>query len=336
MGGHAGNQVTSVAAPDLLSLRGWVGRDYWPNPAGLVPEPVRAVDIDRYASALDDWHRGREGNVAPPGFMEVASPNYLNYLRMSGEEFLRNLLPFDSPWGPGWTPMMLIRSELWEVERPVAVGDVIRGTSTITDITWQEARGTRPSLLGVEFTKVYGDAVDDPLGRVVWDMVFVGHALVDERPSDAEVMPAPADDLVRRAGRMPRAEDPIGRYTRVFDMEALVRWSAAIWDLGLPHIDPDYARRVYGLPHAVVHGPLINASLARLVTDWMDPGDRVVTHHGRFRRPVAGNDRLTFSAVIADVDTSASTPVAVARGLASNQYGVIVAESETRCSLAAG
>lgn len=311
----------------LKGLEGWIGREYWRTPEGFVPDPVRRIDIGRYTSALDDR---RDRQAAPPGFMEVASPNYLNYHHMSGEEFLHNLLPFDSPWGPDWKPMMLVRGERWEIERPVAVGDVIHGSSTITDITWHEARQARPEMLGMTFTKVYRDASGAALGRVVWDMRFVEHALSDVRPRDVDEEPALRPDPRRRDGATPRPGEPIGRYSRVFDMEALVRWSAAIWDLGLPHVDPDYARRVYGLPHAVAHGPFINASLARLVTDWMDAGDRVVSHRGRFRRPVVANDRLAFSGVVASTTESA----VLVESLATNQYGEIVAESETVCALA--
>ncbi|HYC80549.1 MAG TPA: MaoC/PaaZ C-terminal domain-containing protein, partial [Solirubrobacterales bacterium] len=188
--------------------------------------------------------------------------------------------------------------------------------------------------LGVEFTKNYRDAGDEPLGRVVWDMVFVEHALVEQRSPDAETVPAQPDDPRRRNGAAPRSGEPIGRYSRTFDMEALVRWSAAIWDLGLPHVDPEYARRVYGLPHVVAHGPFINASLARLVTDWMDRGDRVVAHRGRFRRPVVGNDRLMLSGVVAEVRAAAAGTVSEIEAVATNQYGEIVAESRTVCALA--
>lgn len=329
--------MSSPGSPDLGALRGWVDSEYWPNPEGFLPDPVRAIDVARYASALADgrdWRAGGPSNGTPPGFMEVASPNYLAYYRLSGEEFLRRLLPFDSPWGPGWTPMMLVRRERWEIERAVAVGDSIHGTSTITDVSWEEARGARPEMLGVEFTKVYRDAEDDPLGRVIWDMVFVERALVDARPPEAEEEPARPDEVRRREGAGPRPGDSVGRYSRVFDMEALVRWSAAIWDLGLPHVDPDYARRVYGLPHAVAHGPFINASLARVVTDWMDAGDRVIAHSGRFRRPVVANDRLEFSGVVAAVREAPSGPVSEIDGLATNQYGEVVAESRTVCALA--
>lgn len=327
--------VPASATSDLRALRRWVGREYWPNPEGFVPDPVRAIDIARYTSAVQDkrdWSADPAGNSAPPGFMEVASPNYLHYHRMGGNEFLRHLLPFESPWGPDWTPMMLLRDELWEIERPVVVGDVVRGTSTITDVTWQEARGERPEMLGIEFTKVYRDAADGLLGRVVWDMVFVEHGLVEHRP-EVDPTPPPPNDVVRRNGGTPRVDDPVGRYSRQFDMEALVRWGAAIWDLGLPHVDPDYARRVYGLAHAVAHGPFINACLGRMVTDWMDAGDRVVMHRGRFRRPVVGNDRLTFSGVVLEVTTTGPRPAVAIHGHATNQYGDVVAESETRCEL---
>lgn len=332
------SDASCAARPDVERLRRWVGREYWPSPDDLAPEPVRAVDLARYASAIGDMRGGRAvdpGSPAPPGFMEVASPNYLLYYRMSGEEFLRHLLPFESPWGADWAPMMLVRSERWEIERPVVVGDVLRGRSTITDITWQDARGERPEMLGVEFTKVYRDAADRRVGTVVWDMVFVERALVDRR-SDAAAARARPDDVVRRHGATPRADDPVGRYTRQFDMEALVRWSAAIWDLGLPHVDGDYARRVYGLPGAVAHGPFINASLARLTTDWMDAGDRVVAHRGRFRRPVVAGDRLTFAGVVADVAPADCGRIAVVKAVAVNQYDEIVAESETRCALSGG
>lgn len=315
---------------DLDALRQWVGCEYWPNPDGFQAEPVRGIDVARYTAALEDTRDWR--GSTPPGFMEVASPNYLAYLNKSGEQFLRGLLPFESPWGSDWKPMMLIRQERWEIERNVVIGDVIRGRSTITDISWTPARKGRPEMLSVEFTKRYRDAGDGLLGCVVWDMVFVEHALAEDRHSPEE-SPLVEDSVALRAGRAPHPGDSLGRYTRRFDTEALVRWSAAIWDLGLPHIDPDYARQVYGLPHAVAHGPFINAALARLVTDWMDPADRIRQHRGRFRRTAVGNDRLTFTARVTEVKSGDTGTIAIVHAQAMNQHDELLAESETHCAL---
>lgn len=326
-----------TTAEDLpnAELQEWIGREYWPYPKDLPPEPVRALDVARYTAALADhrWSSVHPG-YAPPGFMEVNSPNYLNYFRLGGEEFLHRLLPFVTPWGEGWTPMMLVRNERWTVDRLIRVGEVVRGRSIITDIRWRESSDGRPAQLSVEFTKEYlSMSGGDRVGCVVWDMVFVGDPLkaVDEERETAPQAP----DLT--SARLPNGAEvgtAVGRYTRTMDMEAIIRWSAAVYDMGLPHVDPDYARRVYGTRHAVVHGPFVSACLVRLVTDWMGPEDRVVGHHARFRLPVLGNDRLEFAARLDSVSESEHGQNAALVSTATNQFGDVVASAETRCVLA--
>ncbi|RYE43753.1 MAG: hypothetical protein EOP24_27095 [Hyphomicrobiales bacterium] len=327
----------------------WIGREYWPNPAGLPRDPVHASDILRYTTAVRDpspqW-RDRDAALAasyadlaaPPGFVECFSPNYLHYHSLSGTEFLHRLLPFENPWGPDWTPLMLVRHERWTIDRPIVVGDVITGKSVITDIGWNPARGSRPDMLSIEFTKEYRATDGQRVAQVVWDMGFLESALtVSQRPDeDATERPIPLESPTER--RPDSAALTIGQVvaqsTRLFDVEAQVSWSAAVWDLGLPHIDADYARKAYGLPHVVVAGPFVNASMATLVTGWLRPADRIVSHHGRFRRPVVGNDRVTFTARLIELAEQDDGQECTLRVEAHNQRKELVAESLTTCRLA--
>lgn len=326
----------------------WIGRDYWPTPLDHPHEPVRALDIRRYASAVRDtsaqWRdrdaarsAGYDDIAAPPGFAECFSPNYLNYHVVGGLEFLHRLLPFDNPWGPDWTPLMLVRQERWTVDRPIVVGDVISGRSIVTDIGWEPRRRSRPDMLTIEFTKTYRDAAGERVAEVVWDMGFLESPLTAPVPleSPAGAIAEPALSGARRPEASALVVDEVvGRTSRLFDMEAQVTWSAAVWDLGVPHVDPDYARTAYGLSHVVIAGPFLNAAMATVVTGWLRPEDRLVSHDGRFRRPVIGNDRVTFTARLVELTERTTGTACVLQVEAHNQWGALVAESRTTCQLA--
>ena len=62
--------------------------------------------------------------------------------------------------------------------------------------------------------------------------------------------------IVKSPKITPPAQDPYLAHTIVPTPALLFRFSALTFNAHAIHIDPEYARRVYGLPNLVVHGPL--------------------------------------------------------------------------------
>jgi acyl dehydratase len=118
-------------------------------------------------------------------------------------------------------------------------------------------------------------------------------------------------------------------------MTMLVKWSAVMWDMGVPHFDGAFAAREYGLAAPLAHGPLLAALHRRALTDWLAPTDRIAQHEVRLRSPCVAGSVVRIATTIDAVEPrgAAGATVHVSSSM-TDQDATIVSVASARCHLA--
>jgi acyl dehydratase len=335
---------------DVDRLNAAIGTEYPRHHPDLPDEAVRAVDIRGYAEAIHDdnplWRDSAfaaatlwEGLIAPPGFVEAFAPNYRDYHFAEGIEALGQVLPFPFPFPDAAEPQMVLLREGIAIRRPIRPGDVVVGRSTVADVVVK--RRERGSMVVVKFEKTYKTSGGEDLAVVEWDVAAVETA-VGGRADSSSRSPRAAPRVRRKAGLssglderdVPSEGDRLPRLTQPISITMLIKWSAVLWDMGIPHFDADYCRRVYGLDAPLAHGPLLAALHRRAVTDWLGSAGYVVSHEVRFHRPVVVGDVVTVDTEITRVSSRPSVELAVA-SMMTNQHGQVVSSGTGQCGMTA-
>ena len=222
---------------DIDHLRSWVGREE--TTEDLVTSfPVRAL-----SATLDrDDPKSMAGDPLPPLW------HWLYFLPLHRQS---DIGPDGHAKRGGFLPPVPLPRRMWAGGRfqfltSIRIGDTIRRTSRIADVTSKEGR--TGSLVFVLVRHEVSNATGLALVEE-HDIVYLDHA----QPGEA----APRPRLARADAVWRRAIDP--------DEVLLFRYSALIFNGHRIHYDRRYVTEVEAYPGLIVHGPLIATLLADLV-----------------------------------------------------------------------
>jgi 3-methylfumaryl-CoA hydratase len=216
-------------AMDAEVLKQWVGR------SETLDDQVTRVPLQALAATLDrDDPPPRDGDTVPPCWQWLY---FLPLPRASGTG------PDGHPQRGGFLPPVPLPRRMWAgsrigFEQPLRVGEAIRRTSRIDDVSVKEGRSGTLVFVRVrhEISGAQGLAI-----REEQDIVYRAAA----QPGQAAPAPkaAPTDEQFARVV----TPDPL----------LLFRYSALTFNGHRIHYDRPYAMNEEGYPGLVVHGPLI-------------------------------------------------------------------------------
>jgi 3-methylfumaryl-CoA hydratase len=222
---------------DIAELKAWTGRQEIREDV-VTPVPVAAL-----AATLD-----RDDPAPAPGTPLPPLWHWLYFLPLHRQS---ELGPDGHAKRGGFLPPVPLPRRMWaggrfEFRRPVRVGDAIRRTSTVADVSLKEGRTGPLVFVLVRHEIATGEGV----------------ALVEEHdivyrdlPEAAETAPAPRPARTDAAWRRDIRPDDV----------LLFRYSALTFNGHRIHYDRRYVTEVEGYPGLIVHGPLLATLLADLV-----------------------------------------------------------------------
>ena len=171
----------------------------------------------------------------------------------------------------GFLPPVPLPRRMWagsefEFRAPVRLGDSVRRTSTIADVTHKQGR-TGPLVFVRVRHEVRCNGASDPAIVEFHDIVY----RQARQPGDVDPAPVAA---------------PAATWKRVIvpDDVLLFRYSALTFNGHRSHYDRKYVTEVEGYPGLVVHGPLIATLLLDLLRREL-PGADVAAFRFRALRP---------------------------------------------------
>lgn len=242
---------------DLDTYRQWIGRTEQRTDL-VTPAPLASL-----SAALD-----REDPDPAPG---TELPPLWHWMFFTPRALARNIGPDGHERRGGFLPPVELPRRMWaggrlEFRHPLKVGDEIRRSSRILDVTGKQGRSGTLVFVTVrhEIANSNGVAIAEE-----HDIVYRDHPAPDAPQPAPEVAPADADfsrEIV---------PDPV----------LLFRYSALTFNGHRIHYDRDYATQVEGYPGLIVHGPLIATLLVDLLRRNL-PGARVRRFAFKARRPV--------------------------------------------------
>ncbi|SEH15147.1 Acyl dehydratase [Natronorubrum sediminis] len=273
--------------------------------------------VEEFARSITDPNPVfRDAGVADErGFDRLPAP--LTYARVSRFPRYRpddlEMYGFDL----GFRPEYVLHGEQgYEYERPLQVGDVLTGTTTLTDV-FQRNGGRAGTMTFAVYETEYRDEGDD---LVLTDRATVieTDGAVEDDESDAEngedgtgptdgddstatddtVPPAAAVDRVRSADDL--AVGDTGPTVVVEDLERVhfVKYAGASGDFNPIHYDEPYARQA-GNESVFGQGMFTAGVASRVVTDWFGLG-AVDSFSVRFQSQVFPDDSIAATAEVVD------------------------------------
>ncbi|RYG27483.1 MAG: protein dehydratase [Burkholderiales bacterium] len=225
-------------ALDLTHLRQWIGRE------------VGAEDVLTLALALR-FHAtlGLAGNSSQAG--EVA-PQLIHFCLCQPAAPTANLGEDGHPARGGFLPPVPLPRRMWaasqiEFHHELRVGDTVRRTSRIADVTTKSGRSGTLCFVAVDH-----------------ELAVDGAAVISERQTIV-YRDAP------KAGPLPvAAPEPAAAGAVIETIDAsstlLFRYSALTFNAHRIHYDRTYSTGAEGYPGLVVHGPLQASLLIQLAT----------------------------------------------------------------------
>ncbi|MGB3697464.1 MAG: MaoC family dehydratase N-terminal domain-containing protein [Gordonia sp. (in: high G+C Gram-positive bacteria)] len=257
-----------------------------PHPAGdwqphtvVTDELVDPAAVRAVATLFDDdLPVPGVGDPLPPLWHWAALPRWAasSELSVDGHPFRGSFLP------PVELPRRMFAGGSVRFPGVIAVGEVVRRSSTVESVTEKHGRSGR--LVVVVVSTVLSTSDGAVAVRETQNLVYREAAT----PTAAPVAPDEAAGLVPAGPPLV----PAGRHRWDFrtDPTLLMRFSAATANAHRIHYDWPYATRVEGYPGLVVHGPLMTMALAqthRLVAD----GSRIAALTHRSSKPLFCADR---------------------------------------------
>ncbi len=222
---------------DIVELKAWTGRQE------VREDAVTSIPVAALAATLDhDEPAPARGTPLPPLW------HWLYFLPLHRQS---ELGPDGHAKRGGFLPPVPLPRRMWaggrfDFRRTLRVGDVIRRTSTVADVSLKEGR-TGPLV----FVLVRHEIATDE-----------GVALVEEHDIVYREQPKPGEAAL--APRAARADATWRRDIHPDDV-LLFRYSALTFNGHRIHYDRRYVTEVEGYPGLIVHGPLIATLLADLV-----------------------------------------------------------------------
>lgn len=271
---------------------------------------ISAHQVAQVADALSDdnplWldadfarEHGHPERVAPPTMVDALNPFYAEHPYPVAQEF-----PYEFSGG-----------DVFELHRPVHVGDVIDVHTSIRSIDERTRSDGRNRIRLVTYEKNYTDAErHEPIATVLWTYVnFEG----EPTGGSATAYQAPA-------GTWESIPDIVDE----LDIVKIVKWAGAVGDYARIHIDYPFATQERDLKDVVGHGPRTTALLARALTDWLGTAGRIARLETRYKHSTYPGDRLTTKAWVRpaegdDTSVGAGTDFEARLALV-NQDGVAV------------
>lgn len=302
--------------------------------AGKVAEFARCIGDDNPVYHDEDAARqqGFRAIPAPLTFTRVAVfPRY----RPPGGSRLGFELGFD------------VRREIhgeqeYEFERPVFVGDVLEGETTLTDASQREgARGGMMTFatLETEYRDSSGDLVVTERSTVIETESAIEEEkteavdqTVDPRLEGATVSktdpgydtPASLEDVTEGDSGF---ELTVGKLSR----PDFVRYAGASGDFNPIHYDEPYARSL-GNPSVFGQGMLTAGYASRFASDWFGI-DAIRRFKTRFLARVWPGDTVTFTGTVSGVDRDSGTVTADIVGERQTDETVLEGEIEAVLSV---
>jgi 3-methylfumaryl-CoA hydratase len=222
---------------DIDHLKSWIGR------SETVEDTVAPMPVAALSATLDrDDPRPRPGDPLPPLW------HWLYFLPLHRQS---ELGPDGHAKRGGFLPPVPLPRRMWAGGRftfhqPLRVGEAIRRTSTIADVTHKEGR-TGPLIFVLVRHEVSGE--DGPALVEEHDIVY------REAPAPGEAAPAPRPAPAEAAWRRDIVPDDV----------LLFRYSALTFNGHRIHYDRRYVTEAEGYPGLIVHGPLIATLLVDLL-----------------------------------------------------------------------
>lgn len=222
---------------DLDHLRSWIGREETADDT-VTLTPVRALSatLDREEPAI------LEGDALPPLW------HWLYFLPLQRQSEIG--LDGHAKRG-GFLPPIPLPRRMWaggrfQFHRPLRIGDVIRRTSRIVDITRKDGRSGPLIFVLVrhDIRNADGTAIVEEHDIVYRDFAQPGEA-------------SPPHRLAPAGATWHRSIHP--------DDVLLFRYSALLFNAYRIHYDRRYVTEVEGYPGLIVHAPLVATLLADLV-----------------------------------------------------------------------
>jgi peroxisomal enoyl-CoA hydratase 2 len=271
--------------------------------AGKIEEFARALKTDNpaYRSPEAARAQGFERVPAPITFLRTALfPRYGPGETATGAD--RFPLGFDIGFDLRYR---IHGGQEYEVERPLYVGDIINGTTTLVDVSQRAIDDGTLTLLMLETE--YTDQNDD--------LVATERKTILEAPGGIEATPAEeGDEAEDPAVSVPDAATDAYRTTRyaedvavgdtgpevveTFDLTDFVRYAGASNGLDRIHYDRDFVRDA-GYPDVFAHGMLTAGVVEHMITDWLGLS-RISRFGTRFTAPLWAGDTLTARGTVVD------------------------------------
>ena len=220
----------------------------------------------------------------------------------------------------GFQPEYVLHGEqCHEYERPLFVGDVLEGTTTLTDVFQRE--GGRAGTMTVAYLETeYSDQHDDRVLTERTTMLETESAVADEHTADDTAepnggavtadsdVPSPTGDGFERVHELDGlAVGESGPTVVVNDLERrhFVRYAGASGDFNPIHYDDPYATAA-GNESVFGQGMLTAGITSRVVTRWFDLRD-ITRFDVRFRSRVFPGDTVVATGEVAEIDPDDGT-----------------------------
>ena len=224
-------------AIDIDHLKTWIGR------SETLEDTVTPVPAAALAATLDRDGPPRLGDPLPPLW------HWLYFLPLHRQS---DIGPDGHPRRGGFLPPVPLPRRMWAggrftFHRPLRVGEAIRRTSTVADVSLKTGRSG--SLVFVLVRHEIAGAAGDVALVEEHDIVY------RDAPRPGETTPAPRPAPTASAWRRDIVPDDV----------LLFRYSALTFNGHRIHYDRRYVTGTEGYPGLVVHGPLLATLLVDLL-----------------------------------------------------------------------
>lgn len=316
---------------------------------------VEAGKVAEFAASLrDDSQLFRDEKVArAAGYEGIPAPltfTRVGYFPRYRPEGVGRDLGFDL----GFVPERVVHgSQAYQFERPLFVGDTVRGSTTLVDVFQRETSGGEVltfAVLETEFRTTDGELVVTTTNTRIETggssseteekRTDGGDPNTTPRNQDTNSSgdddacgPSPVqwtgDDRLADGGQTPDPQEyavgDSGPTLTIDDVERkdFVKYAGASGDFNRVHYNEPYAEDA-GYDSVIGQGMLTAGYAARMVTEWFDLSS-IRAFSIRFETPLKPDDRLTITGTVSDV---LEGPTVEAEHRVVNQANETVASGE--------
>ncbi len=226
-------------SPTLDELKTWIGR------SEVLHDIAQAAPAAALTATLDHPSMALKAGTALPALW-----HWLYFLPMARQS---EIGPDGHPRRGGFLPPVPLPRRMWagsqfEFHSPVRLGDALRRSSTIVDVSGKSGRSGELVFVKVRH-ELHCNGEAEPSLVEFHDIVYRDA----QRPDDVP----PAPQAAPEGAAWQRELQP--------DAVLLFRYSALTFNGHRIHYDRPYATQVEGYPGLVVHGPLIATLLLDLL-----------------------------------------------------------------------